>query len=223
MVSGRRPGYRQGRFGLPFGPLFFVLGAPWPLLAAFLDLLGLILALLASAWRLVSIFWPSGVDFYRFFVVFRAHLYPSGPCGLAEKTEGFSISRLNASWAALRTLLGASGALFWTVLGLSWAPLGRSWGSLGLSWGALGALLCALGALLGRSLAHLVALERFSAAPGTLGRVPRASRDLFWELLGTIWAGIWDQSAGCACHSHRRVREKTMGFPKENPLEPKVL
>ena len=84
-------------------------------------------------------------------------------------------------------VLGASGPVFWTVLGLSWAPLGRSWGSLGLSWGSLGALLCALGALLGRSLAHLVALERFSAAPGRLGRVPRASRDPFWDDFGSFW------------------------------------
>ena len=120
-------------------------------------------------------------------MIFGAHLYTSGPWGLAAKTEVFSISRLNPSWATLRTLLGASGALFWMVVGLSWAPLGRSWGSLGLCWGALGALLCALGALLGRSLAHLLALERFSAAPGTLGRVPRASRDLFWDDFRSFW------------------------------------
>ena len=123
--------------------------------------LGLILTLSVSTWRFLLIFATSGVNLYRFFVVFVAHLYTSGPCGLAAKTEVFSISRLNPSWGALRTLLGASGALFWMVLGLSWAPLGRSWGSLGLCWGALGALLCALGAVLGRSLAHLVALVRF--------------------------------------------------------------
>ena len=65
--------------------------------------------------------------------------------------------------------------------GRSWASLGRLLAALGALLGALGPLLCALEALLERSLLHLVALERFWAAPGTLGRVPRASRDEFWD------------------------------------------
>ena len=98
--------------------------------------------------------------------------------------------RSNASCAALRTLLDASRAPLGTLLGPSWASLGRLLGALEALLGSLGALLGSSFALLGRSVAHLVALERFWAAPGTLGRVPRDSRDPFWKLLGTIWAGF---------------------------------
>ena len=71
--------------------------------------------------------------------------------------------------------------------GWSWASLGRLLGALGALLGSVGALLGLSYALLGRSLAHLVALERFSAAPGRLGRVPRASRDPFWDDFGSFW------------------------------------
>ena len=47
------------------------------------------------------------------------------------------ISRLIASWAALRTLLGPSWASLGPLLGLSWAPLGLSWPLLGRSWALL--------------------------------------------------------------------------------------
>ena len=74
-------------------------------------------------------------------LVFGAHLYASGPWGLAGKTEVFSISRRNASWAALRTLLGASGPL---LDGLG-RLLGASWALLGASLAPLGPLGCMLG------------------------------------------------------------------------------
>ena len=80
------------------------------------------------------IFSPPGVDFRRFFVIFGDRPVPRASRGIAQKTMVFSISGLNASWAALRALLGASRISFWTVLGLSRAFLGP----LGLPLGHLG-------------------------------------------------------------------------------------
>ena len=113
----------QEALGSPLDSLLALFGQSWALLGllvTLLDFLSLILAFLASAWQFLLLFWSSGIEFHRSLGVFGVHLFSSAPSGLAEKPEVFSISRLDASSAALGSLLGAS------------------WGS---PWGGLGSLL----------------------------------------------------------------------------------
>ena len=156
------------------------LGALGLYLGALLSLLGLILALLPSTWRFLSIFGASRdaptLENHRFSLV---------------KLRFFIKSQFS-SWTALGTLLEPSWDSLGMLLGPSWGPLGSLLAALGRSWGALGVLLGALGALLGRSWAHLCALGRFWAPLGTPGRVPRASRDSFWDDFGTLWGRFGD-------------------------------
>ena len=111
---------------------------------------------------------------------------------------------LNASWVALRILLGPSCSSLGEALGLSWVPLGRSWGCLGRSWGALGPLLGHSCAFLGRAWAGLRRILVLLGASGPLWGRPGGSQEppetLFGTILvasgddlGTIFRGIWEQ------------------------------
>ena len=93
---------------------------------------------------------------------------------------------LNASWVALRTLLGPSWASLGEALGLSWVPLGRSWGCLGRSWGALGPLLGHSCAFLGRSWAGLQRILVLLGASGPLWGRPGGSQERPETLFGMI-------------------------------------
>ena len=89
-----------GLFGpswVSLGPSWALLGRSWgglgrsscvslPVFAVFLGLLVLFLQFLPSTCRLLSIFGPLGLDFRRFFSIFRDPAVTSLPSGIAEKT-----------------------------------------------------------------------------------------------------------------------------------------